>query len=124
MYKLQEKLNDLDTTQSSSYKSIDNNDFANKRDRNDNKNNKNLNLLKTGKLVVSNNNKKKLFYLGRQYCKIFARLGNDKKQQTEDLRETVFCMKDHVKPSICENNPGYVIFLIGKMMFHLRKLQK
>lgn len=123
MYKLQEKLNDLDTTQSSSYKSIDNSDFANKRDRNDNKNNKNLNPLKTWKLVVSNNNKK-LFYLGRQYCKIFARLGNDKKQQTEDLRETVFCMKDHVKPSICENNPGYVIFLIGKMMFHLRKLQK
>ena len=75
-------MNDLDTTQSSSYKSIDNNDFANKRDRNDNKNNKNLNLLKTGKLVVSNNNKKKLFYLGRQYCEIFARLGNDKKQQT------------------------------------------
>ena len=41
VYNLQQKLNDLHTTQSSSYKSIDNNDFVNKVRGNDNKSNKN-----------------------------------------------------------------------------------
>ena len=38
---MQQKLNDLHTAQSNSYKSIDNNDFMNKADGNDNKSNNN-----------------------------------------------------------------------------------
>ena len=58
------------------------------------------------------------FYLGRQYCKTCSRLGNNKNnKQKVYMRQfsgsKVSCIKDYVKPSICENNPDHIIFRVG-----------
>ena len=67
-----------------------------------------------------NKNKQKVFYLGRQYCKTYSMLGNNKKldrKQKVCVRQfsgsKVSCMKDYVNPSIRENNPDHIIFHVG-----------
>ena len=66
--------------------------------------------------------------LGRQYCKTYSRLGNNKKLDSKQkvyVRQfsgsKVTCMKYCVKPSIRENNPDLIIFHVGTNDVHSDK---
>ena len=70
--------------------------------------------------MINNNNKKKVFILGDSIVKhvhgweITKSLDSKQKVHVRQFScSKVSCMKDYVKPLICENNPDHIIFHAG-----------
>ena len=70
--------------------------------------------------MINNNKKKKVFILGDSIVKhvhgweITKSLDSKQKVYVRQFSYSkVSCMKDYVKPSICENNPDHIIFHAG-----------
>ena len=67
----------------------------------------------------NNNNNNKVFNLGDSIVKYIQswkikKLNNKQKVYVRHFSGSeVRCMKDYVKPSICENNPVNIIFHVG-----------